>query len=190
MGEIGCLKDANFQNLGTTKLLVDDLDIRNRLPDNVIFLANANVDLTKNTLNITNIAADGDHVLTLPALSTLENGDFITLYIGVLMGTNDHEYQVTCKDGSDKIYGNVTLGNALAPGAAEVGGAGLTNNVQNIEIVNKAALKLGGNNSSNAAGAEGSLITLTVIKGTTDIWWASGNLVTAHTTSTGAAVIA
>ena len=189
MGEIGCLKDANFQNLGTTKLLVDDLDIRNRLPDNVIFLANANVDLTKNTLNITNTAADGDHVLTLPALSTLENGDFITLYIGVLMGADAHEYQVTC-DGSDKIYGNVTLGNALAPGAAVTNGAGLTNNVQNIEIVNKGALKLGGNTSANAAGAEGSLITLTVIKGTTDIWWASGNLVTAHDASTGAAVIA
>ena len=187
MGESGCLRDGHFQNLGATKLLVNDQDIRNRLPTNVVLHGNAVAALAANTLYIITTAASADKALTLPALSSVNNGDFITIHIGVVMADTPNTFAVTCA-GSDKIYGNVTLGNAIAGVAAAVnaGGGYLTNQVSNIEVHNKAAVYLGGDKDNDAAGTIGSTVTLTAIKGTSNsVWWISGNLVAAHPATKG-----
>ena len=88
-----------------------------------------------------------------------------------------HTYKIFCA-GSDKIYGNVSLGNAISGVAAVTDGAGLTNNVSNIEASDKDAIFLGGDQNNNSAGTIGSTVTLTGMKGTNSLWWLSGNVVT------------
>lgn len=192
MAESGCLRDGHFQNLGVTKLLVNDQDIRNRLPTNVVLQGDAVADLAANTLYITTAAATADRALTLPALSTMTNGDFITLHIGAAMGNDAHTFALTCS-GTDKIYGNVTVGNAIAGVAAAVDASGgyLTNHVSNIEAHDLDAVYLGGDNDNNSAGTLGSTVTVTALKGSSNsVWWLSGNVVTADPNTTGAKFIA
>ena len=146
--------------------------------------------LVVNKLYITTEAAGADRALTLPLLSTVNNGDFVSVHIGAAMGNNAHTYAVTCQ-GDNKIYGNVSVGNALAGVAAVVDGGGLLNNVSNIEAHNLAAVYLGGDTDNNSAGTIGSTITLTAIKGSTNsIWWLSGNVTAADPNTTGAKFIA
>ena len=66
MAESGCLRDGHFQNIAVTKLMVNDQDVRNRLPDDVVLQGDADATLVKNTLYIINAARISNRVFTLP----------------------------------------------------------------------------------------------------------------------------
>ena len=201
MAEVGCLKDGHFQNLEVNKLLVNNKDIRSRSTTSVVVAGGADLAITavKNTLYIIDDAAGGERVLTLPALSSVNLGDFVSVHVSVALDDNDESYNITCS-GTDKIYGNVTVGNAIAGSAAVANGAGLLNNVSHINVFDKAMVALSGDQDNEGVGTIGSTITLTAIEGSgtgsgpttgaaAGIWWISGNLVTADPNSTGAAFI-
>ena len=129
MGEVGCLKDGNFQNLEATDVNVTNLTISGRLNTNLTthFLSVDGVDgvtaitattaatatgqtFLPNTLNVFDITRTATDVLgfQLPLLSSTSPGDVIRVLVTKITGTNTSAaiYHINVK-GTDKILGSV-----------------------------------------------------------------------------------
>ena len=129
MGEIGCLKDGNFQNLEGEDVFIKNLTISGRLNTNLTthFLSVDGVDgvtaitattaatptgqtFLPNTLNVFDITRTAADVLgfQLPLLSTTSPGDVIRVLVTKITGTDTSAaiYHINVK-GTDKILGNV-----------------------------------------------------------------------------------
>ena len=129
MGEVGCLKDGNFQNLEAEEVAVTNLTISGRLNTNLTthVLSVDGVDgvtaitpttaasdtgqtFLPNTLNIFDVTRSSTDVygFQLPTLASTSPGDVIRVIVTALTGTNGAEaiYNINVK-GSEKILGSL-----------------------------------------------------------------------------------
>jgi len=109
MGEIGCLKDGNFQNLETQQLMLGGSSIHNTIESSGLLLIDTTVavgdtPLVANRIHYIADTPTGARTLTFPALSTLSNGD---KFLIVMANDADATHFITITAPSACIIGTV-----------------------------------------------------------------------------------
>ena len=117
MGEVGCLKDGNFQNLETQQLMLGGSRIDASLESSGILqidaAATGAIEFAKNSILFMSAVNTDARTITLPELSTLQDGDKFLFIIGIAMNggvTAGHTLQIsTAGTDGPKIVGSVML---------------------------------------------------------------------------------
>jgi hypothetical protein len=206
MAEVGCLRDANFQNLNAQQIMLGNNTLRvagfvNLDSGGDDALAVPATGLTANSVHIIGGNGTGGAVtVTLPTGTAVPNvGDFYTFLIGA-QSTTGHE--ITIGAATDKLVGGLQYIRVPATGLASavISAAGAatveTNAVyitpnQNTTTDDRVFLDA---NAADGGGVEGTWITFTYIgtpyttDGTLHTWYMAGQIITIDPNGTGAGV--
>ena len=169
MGEVGCLKDGNFQNLETQQLMLGGSRIDASLESSGILqidaAANGAIEFAKNSILFMSAVNDDARTITLPELSTLQDGDKFLFIIGIAMngGANAaHTLQISTggTDGA-KIIGSVMLSHTGVADVTIYTDKMIATGTPKTNIVCR------DHATANSAGAVGTKLLLTVVGGST-----------------------
>ena len=196
MGEVGCLRDGNFQNLevggvGTiTSLTVSNVNV---VPDLSVVKQSGNTgaeDLVKNSLYIMTVASSSAaaNVWTLPALASTDAGAIIEVYCPIDAGNGTNKLIISVHaDDADvtSMYGTILLYQpAIATVASATAAIGASTQSALISVdktpgtpgADTITLDGGGSNSGqDKPGAAGTRLRFT--NRNKQIWWVEGVIV-------------
>ena len=169
MAETGCLKDGNFQNLETQQLMLGGSRIDASLESSGALqldnAANGAIAFAKNSILYMSVINDAARVITLPELSTLQDGDKFLFIIGTAMngGSNPGHTLTISTGGSDgaKIIGAVMLSHTGAATDTIYTDKMIATGVPRTSIVCTEGA------ADNDVGAVGTKLLLTVVGGST-----------------------
>jgi len=202
MGEVGCLKDGNFQNLETNGLFVGGRSLRAAAYSNLGTIGDAAA--AGNLIPATSLTENGVHIIigngttdkvtvTMPALAAVPAiGTFYTFVLGARSttangGGNGHTIKLPAAGaGGGWLCGSVRLVRATG------GAAHASNTTELVHI-----FPLSGtdemiemqSDDATGGGEPGSFITLTyigLVDGTNPGWFVDGTIVSSTVASTGA----
>ena len=169
MGEVGCLKDGNFQNLETQQLMLGGSRIDASLESSGALqldaVANGAIAFAKNSILYMSVINDDARTITLPELSTLQDGDKFLFIIGVAMngGVNSAHTLTISTGGTDgaKIIGAVMLSHTATSTALLASNKMIATGVPRTSIVCTEGT------TDGDVGAVGTKLLLTVVGGST-----------------------
>ena len=183
MGEVGCLKDGNFQNLEASSIMLGTNSLVAPIESSGLITIDAgdgsevdvtltNADAGRIYIFTTNLT-DSAKVINLPALSTMNIGDQILFVVATTMAGNT----ATITAEGAKIIGTVGLANGDVDGGTSFSFKTVGTGPAKTNIV------LTGATTDNAAGSAGTKILLTVV-GEKSHWLVSGMAMSADVTTT------
>jgi hypothetical protein len=204
MGEIGCLKDGNFQNLEASTIMLGNSTLRVAGFVNIgtaggVAQTTAATSLVKNSVHIINGDIDGTDsmTVTLPALAEVPAvGDFYTFLLAckseLTAGTgNGHTIKLPAAGpGGGNMFGAVKLcrvpvaGTALADTTAD----GQTIDVRVSPVPGTDEMIEMQSDDATGGGEAGSWITCTFMgltDGTNPSWYITGEIISLTAASTG-----
>ena len=197
MAESGCLRDANFQNIDTAVLRVNNASVAVPVENtgkltvdvaatgSIGTAAGSSAATYANSIYILAKTPSGARTIFLPALSTVSAGDKIVFVVAEQSGTGSNIVTISEATDSDTntIFGCVTM----VGGGDSVTGQKMTDLIASTgDAIGVTTIALSADTSGDDAGTEGSVLTFTCIGSTTKYWLLTGIVKTLDPGSTGA----